>query len=410
MARLRIIGGDGVEQLVELRDRRVQIGRGRDNDIILPDPEKGVSRTHAELRLENDRYVILDLQSQNGTWLNGRRVERAAVPFGAEIAIGAYRLSLLNTGPSAAEEVAVNLRADPHDDMRATARHDPPPLPVRQAARPSPGVPRWALGVALAAVVIIALAVVRWVSEPRETPAVPASSAAASGADGGTPSPGDTPPTQEPPPEPGGERPAPSVPTDPSPAGRRSGGKALSGVARSPGARGIGHRPGESTETWRARGAALQMRYGYSRAALERGDFAAAAGGFEAILLEEPGFLDAPQLLVEAQSGLRSSARGLFQAGKKLDAAGDWVGALQKYEQARQISSQIPGVADGIQRVRGKLRAAGVDAFDRARQHEANGRPQEAVKEYEKAIQWLPPDDPNRQIARARLEQIRRND
>jgi hypothetical protein len=31
------------------------------------------------------------------------------------------------------------------------------------------------------------------------------------------------------------------------------------------------------------------------------------------------------------------------------------------------------------------------------------------VKEYEKAVQWLPADDPNRQAARARLEQLKRN-
>jgi tetratricopeptide (TPR) repeat protein len=162
-------------------------------------------------------------------------------------------------------------------------------------------------------------------------------------------------------------------------------------------------------EGWRARGEALEMRYGYSRAALERGDYAAAAGGFEAILLEEPGFRDAPKLLVQAQEGLRASARSLFQAGRKLDTAGEWVGALQKYEQARQIYSRLPGLSDRLQRVREKLREAGMNAFNRGREHEANGRREAALKEYELAIQWLPPDDPNRQIARSRAEQLRRN-
>jgi len=172
----------------------------------------------------------------------------------------------------------------------------------------------------------------------------------------------------------------------------------------------IQRRPGESAEAWRSRGAALQMRYGYSKAALDRGDFAAAAGGFEAILMEEPGFLDAPGLLVQAQSGLRASARRLFEAGRALDGTGDWMGALQKYEQARQIYADIPGLAEGLQRVRGKLRTAGTNAFNEARQLEAGGRTQDALKEYEKAIQWLPPDDPNRQVARARVEQLRRDE
>ena len=161
---------------------------------------------------------------------------------------------------------------------------------------------------------------------------------------------------------------------------------------------------------WRARAAALQTRYDYSKAALDRGDFAAATGGFEAILLEEPGFLDAPGLLVQAHAGLRASARTLYETGRRLDDAGDWLGALQKYEQARQISAGIPGLADRMRQVRGRLTAAGTTAFNQARRHEQDGRPQEALKEYEKAMQWLPADDPNRQVARARIEHIRKND
>ena len=53
MARLRIVGGEGVEQVLDLSEERLQIGRGRENGLVLPGPEKGVSRTHAELRLEN---------------------------------------------------------------------------------------------------------------------------------------------------------------------------------------------------------------------------------------------------------------------------------------------------------------------------------------------------------------------
>jgi tetratricopeptide (TPR) repeat protein len=151
------------------------------------------------------------------------------------------------------------------------------------------------------------------------------------------------------------------------------------------------------------------MRYGYSRAALDRNDFAAAAGGFEAILLEEPGFLDAPKLLIQAQSGMRASAGNLFKAGKKLDAAGDWTGALQKYEQARQIYAGIPGMSESVQRVREKLRVAGTAAFTQAQQHEASGRPQDALREYLKAVQWLAADDPNRHIAQTRVDKLKRN-
>jgi tetratricopeptide (TPR) repeat protein len=106
---------------------------------------------------------------------------------------------------------------------------------------------------------------------------------------------------------------------------------------------------------------------------------------------------------------MRASANTLYKAGKKLDAAGDWTGALRKYEQARQIYSGIPGISESLQRVREKLKAAGSTAFTQAQQHEANGRPQEALKEYQKAIQWLAADDPNRHIAQTRVDKLRRN-
>jgi tetratricopeptide (TPR) repeat protein len=142
---------------------------------------------------------------------------------------------------------------------------------------------------------------------------------------------------------------------------------------------------------------------------MERGDYAAAAGGFEAILLEEPGFLDTAQLLVQAHSGLRGNARTLHRAGQRLESNGDWLGALQKFEQARQIYSGMPGIADDIRRMKEQLRTAGTNAFIEAKAHEEAGRIDAAVKAYEKAVQWLPADDPNRQIARTRIEQLKKS-
>lgn len=401
------MGGDGVEQLVELQMPRVRIGRGRDNDIVLPDAEKGVSRVHAELRLENGRHVIVDLQSQNGTWVNGRRVDRAEVPVGAEIAVGGYRLTLLDSRGVAPIAPRPRPPVDPLDDMFATELREPPPFrgapPAQTAAATASsrgmflGAAVLALGAGLAAVV--------WMSASKATPVTAGTVAQPAAAQPA----GDAPEAPAPPVPPAAEpeRPEPAGPVEPAP--RRSDGVAA--VAPRPGGGPIiTRRPGESTEAWRSREAALQTRYGYSKAALDRGDYAAAAGGFEAILLEEPGFLDAPRLLVQAQAGLRASARGLFDAAARLDEAGDWTGALRKYEQARQVYAGLPGLGDRIARARAKLRAAGAAAFEQARQHEAAGRVQDALREYEKAVQWLPAEDPNRQAARTRIEHLKKDD
>ncbi|MCS6802694.1 MAG: FHA domain-containing protein [Chloroflexota bacterium] len=52
------------------------LGRALDNDIVLDD--RSVSRYHAQLRAADGKLVIVDLQSTNGTFVNGRRVTGAA--------------------------------------------------------------------------------------------------------------------------------------------------------------------------------------------------------------------------------------------------------------------------------------------------------------------------------------------
>ena len=404
VASLRVLGADGSEKVVELRERKVQIGRGRDNDIVLDDAQKGVSRTHAELRYENGRYVIVDLQSQNGTWVNGRRVERSEVPSGAEIMIGDYCLKLQTESVAAGASPAsgativrplrepddVQIRRQPSDVQHRLARAQPTvPLPaVRQPAVTEPGGPRWIRGAALIIGAVLLFGAVAWVWGPRGR--------VAGQPGGGDPTPSDARPAE----------PSTPVATEPAPADRS--GEPAAPVR--PKSERVARKPGESVEAWKARGEALETRYSYSQAALDRRDYAAAAGGFQAILLEEPGFRDAPQLLVQANAGLRATASAVFESGKRLDADGDWLGALQKYEQARQIYSGLPGVTEAMQRARERLRAAGARALAQARQLDAAGRSAEALKEYEKAVQWLPADDPNRQAARMRLEQLKRND
>jgi tetratricopeptide (TPR) repeat protein len=394
VARLRIVGSDGVERVVEVREPRIQIGRGRDNQVVLEDAQKGVSRVHAELRHENGRYVVVDLQSQNGTWVNGRRVERADLPFGAELAIGGYRLTLLSDHAAPARTAPRVAPADPLDHIRPTQRYDGPLGPALPAKQP---LPSSIIAGAAAVVIVIALAAFVWVSGARIRPSAasapstaPATPVAANGSAATAAS--------------------PVEPVDPAGGAPVKHSSGRTDVPRATDGPRVTRRPGESAETWRNRAEALQTRYGYSKAALERGDFAAAAGGFEAILIEEPGFLDAPRLLVQAQSGLRTSARNLYEAGRKLDEAGDWMGALQKYEQARQVYAGVPGLSESFARVRQRLRSAGAAAFRQARELDGSGRSQEAVKEYEKAVQWLPADDPNSQLARARLQQLKRND
>jgi pSer/pThr/pTyr-binding forkhead associated (FHA) protein len=53
-----------------------------------------VSRRHAELLVVDGRWMLRDLGSSNGTWVNGRRVVEAEVTTGDEIVLGACRFRL----------------------------------------------------------------------------------------------------------------------------------------------------------------------------------------------------------------------------------------------------------------------------------------------------------------------------
>lgn len=63
---------------------------GRDEAAHVPLDGAGVSRAHAELYRQGPIYVIRDLGSTNGTWLDGRRVEHAAVAPGKVLRIGPW--------------------------------------------------------------------------------------------------------------------------------------------------------------------------------------------------------------------------------------------------------------------------------------------------------------------------------
>ena len=70
--------------------RALVIGRSIGCDLTLGDPT--VSRWHAELIRDGDRWVVRDMGSTNGTRVNGWRVRRAVLEPGDVLALGAQRV------------------------------------------------------------------------------------------------------------------------------------------------------------------------------------------------------------------------------------------------------------------------------------------------------------------------------
>ena len=83
----------------------------------LPLTDRSVSRRHAELTPDGDTWWLRDLQSANGTWINGRRVEeRVGLRSGDEITCGETVLRFIRTdrlisGPVGRKEPSVDIPA-----------------------------------------------------------------------------------------------------------------------------------------------------------------------------------------------------------------------------------------------------------------------------------------------------------
>jgi pSer/pThr/pTyr-binding forkhead associated (FHA) protein len=91
-ARLVVFRDGVVHRAVALSARGLTIGRGLRNDLVLEDPDRTISRFHAEVRFEAGKWVLLDLNSQNGTWVDAHRVERVPLSSGVPVIIGRYSL------------------------------------------------------------------------------------------------------------------------------------------------------------------------------------------------------------------------------------------------------------------------------------------------------------------------------
>ena len=75
----------------EVAKRRVVIGRSKDADVQVPDPN--VSRRHAELRQEGATYWLVDLDSTNGVEVAGKRVKRVKLEDGTRFTIGSTEIA-----------------------------------------------------------------------------------------------------------------------------------------------------------------------------------------------------------------------------------------------------------------------------------------------------------------------------
>jgi len=72
MPMLLVLEGPGAGQSIIMEHQPLIIGREETCDVVIPDRQ--VSRQHARIRLEGDRYLLEDLGSKNGTFVKGQEL------------------------------------------------------------------------------------------------------------------------------------------------------------------------------------------------------------------------------------------------------------------------------------------------------------------------------------------------
>jgi FHA domain-containing protein len=112
------------------------IGRGQSNALVLPDPQRHISRVHAQVALHQGAFVMGNASSANSLTLNGRNIEpgKTAVLYpGDEVGIGSYSLRVElcvvaangpGSHPTAHKKIVIN--DDLADEMTKPVELDAP--------------------------------------------------------------------------------------------------------------------------------------------------------------------------------------------------------------------------------------------------------------------------------------------
>jgi pilus assembly protein CpaF len=153
----------GAEKRETFNKSDLVFGRVSGNDIVLP--KGNVSKQHAKLVFKDGRFIVSDMNSTNGTYVNGRKITQATiVREGDKIYVGDFviRLEILGDDESAAPDKDAEMRARDNAPALAGAtsagdelsdagpgqegpRSLPPPLPPGLGAGPAthgpPGLP-----------------------------------------------------------------------------------------------------------------------------------------------------------------------------------------------------------------------------------------------------------------------------
>ena len=88
------------KQIIPLTKPTTTLGRQLENDIVFH--EEFLSRFHAEIVHEDDKYVLYDKDSTSGTFVNGRKIDRCVLNSGDLISLANIYIMFVNNNPKIA--------------------------------------------------------------------------------------------------------------------------------------------------------------------------------------------------------------------------------------------------------------------------------------------------------------------
>jgi len=101
---------DGERIIVKITDQPVTIGRSAKCEIVLRDDN--VSRQHCRISLWDGEYIVKDLDSANGTFVNGERVDEAVLKNGDLVACGDTNLMVMGLKTKGVNTIISELAAE----------------------------------------------------------------------------------------------------------------------------------------------------------------------------------------------------------------------------------------------------------------------------------------------------------
>jgi predicted component of type VI protein secretion system len=446
--KLVVFRGDAVEKEVRLARKPLRIGRHERNDVVLDDSANGVSRFHAELRPEGSNYFIVDLQSRNGIWLNGRRIkEKAALTPGVSVTIGGFELTLEDdtsssvfdspAAPPADVTVAERPQAKREDTGRSSGRVVARPAAVSRPANRRQIVLWSAVGVVLLLVIVGTFAVVRYVTRPPNEP----------------------PPIVQAEPQPEPPPPPPPEPVDPNRAivdqhlaearvkldaknfagalndnllpalelepenqtgleMRKEAEAALAALAKpavpkpappaaAPETPGIPRRSDESQAEYAARVIRVQTEFADGKASLEKGEYVTAGNHFRNVQREQPGYQGVDAIITDTQARQRKAVEDAVKNGQTYESLNRKRDARLFYRQALTFdpSATVPRERENI--LKAQMTAEADKLATQASAAAKLGQVQKAIGLYQQIVDMMLPGDEAKDNAERQLRELK---